>query len=579
MPARLAEIIAAGEVIERPASAVKEMLENAVDAGATEIEISIVKGGKARIEVNDNGSGIVPQDLPLAIERHATSKIHDEKDLERIRTFGFRGEALASLAAAGELTIESRAIGSDHGMGLRTIPGQPVQDPYPVARATGTTVRFEKLFATVPARRKFLRTDATEKQRVRDIIRVFVIAHPEIGFRFVSDGRMVWNYAPSSLEDRLNEVYPDTPWLPVDLDAVRYRLTGLLSQPQRTHGNGSNIAVFVNRRFVRDPLLRKAVQNGYERHIPPGRWPIGAVFLDVLPEDIDVNVHPAKTEIRFVNPGGMFAEIRGAVRQAIAGHRTPPGRGTGDTNSAIVDPDRTGTVGTPADSPSDAAHYPSSASSARVFSMADARQQATVYRPDPGTLMDQSNLRPLGNLGQRYLLYIEGDSLVIVDQHAAHERVRYDRIVAALDSGDTGPIQELLVPDVFAAEPEELSGFRTGGDWLSRTGFLIESFGPETLRIRAVPQWFRGDPRPAVRETLTELARYKVPAAIEAEAHKVAASLACRGSILSGRNVSVQEQAELLKHLLDTPGADTCPHGRPTFRRMSVGELDRWFGR
>ncbi|RMF17868.1 MAG: DNA mismatch repair endonuclease MutL [Candidatus Dadabacteria bacterium] len=582
MPPGLSEVIAAGEVVERPASAIKELVENSLDAGASEILVEVGKGGKLRMVVDDNGRGIHPEDLPLAIARHATSKLTDADGLSRIRTFGFRGEALASLAAVSQLTIESRVETLPEGARLLARAGEIVEGPAPAPRRPGTRVTVEDLFANVPARRKFLRTDRTEAQKVRDILKIFTIAHPEVGFRLISDGREQLNVPPATLADRLSALHRRTRFVPVEIEGVRFRLTAMLSHPHDHQRTGANLLTFVNRRYVRDAMLRRAIQSAYDGAIPPGTWPLGAVFLDVLPEDVDVNVHPAKTEIRFLNPGTMFAEIRGAIRETLTATRRPPG----------FDEAAPATVAAPSPA-ARVAPSPSSRPSGRSggFGGASVRGSAEPVlayaaveqepRPAPSAaplLDDAPDLDPLGALGDRYLLFREGRALVLVDQHAAHERIRYDRIMAAFDA-ERQPAQELLVPVVFEAEPAEFEGLRVGGDWLDRAGFAVEPFGPTSIRIRSVPRWFQGDPESAVRETLHELSRWKTPETLAAHAREIAASLACKGAILSGRKVPLVEQKALLEQLRRTPGADTCPHGRPVWRRMTMDELDRWFGR
>lgn len=590
MPGRVAERIAAGEVVERPAAVVKELIENALDAGAGEIEVRVLKGGKHLIEVADDGCGIDPEDLPLVFERHATSKLADESDLERLVTFGFRGEALASIAAAAEVTLVTRIPERPDAVELVSHPEHGARAPRPGARRPGTTVRVEHLFGHLPARRKFMRTDATELQRIRDLLRGFAVAHPERGLRFYAGDRLQWNLSPGSLDDRLAALYPDLRFLVADYETPRHRITARISHPHEHRGSPQDLHLLVNRRIVRDPLLRKAVQQAYERVLPPGRWPLGAVFIDLDPALVDVNVHPAKTEIRFLNPGGMFAELRDRLAAALREGRTPPGMGNPQEPDRLVD----ASPPPAADVADSGAAWPSSrrgrsglsgpGPTLPGWSMPDgAREgpskQGDMAPPDARDHADWSpDLQPLGAIGQRYLLFREGDALVMLDQHAAHERVRYDRIIAALEAGQA-PLQELLTPAVWQPEPEELAGWRIGHDWLARAGFPVEDFGPETLRLRAVPIWFRGNPLQAVRDTLRELGRIGSSEALGRQAHDVAAGLACRGAILSGRNVPLAEQLELLRQLRETPGADTCPHGRPTWRRIEPAELDRWFGR
>lgn len=583
MPQALAEVIAAGEVVERPASVVRELVENSLDAGATHIEVRIYQGGKSAIEVTDDGRGIHSEDLLAALERHTTSKLYTLEDLNNITSFGFRGEALASMAAVAELTLESRTKDSAHGAGVHIQPGAAAQGPYPVARPPGTHVRVEHLFATVPARRKFLKTDTTEAQRVRDVLKEFVLAHPEVSFTFLSGDRRVWHYPATTLDDRVRELYPDGDWLPVQLETPHLRVLGLVSHPHVQRPHAGEVHLYVNRRLVRDAMLRKAVAQAYERVLTPGRWPRAVLFVDLDPAAVDVNVHPAKIEVRFQDPGGVFAGVHEAVAAALvagrtlAGARVPsahaaPNRGTSGQAQA------TAAWTEPRPQPGrlqlDYALLGRS-DSAAASTAADGTQvgdNVTVYGSALGDLV------PLGALGQRYLIYREGSALLLVDQHAAHERVRYDHIIAALE-GRGAPAQELLDPPHFVAEPVELEGWHRGGDWLARIGFVVEAFGPETLRLRSVPQWFRGDPLPAVRDSLREFGERGVPETVGKHAHQIAASLACKGAILSGREVSIQEQQALIAQLLTTPGAHTCPHGRPTYRRISVTELDRWFGR
>lgn len=577
MPANLAEVIAAGEVIERPASALKELLENSLDAAASEIEVRALKGGKALLEVNDNGGGIHPDDLVLAVARHATSKLLSKDDLQRIRTFGFRGEALASMAAVAKLTLESRQANAMAGAAIKVDPSLGISGPFPLGRRVGTRVVLEDLFANLPARQKFLRGDQSEEQRLRDIFKIFSIAHPEVGFRFICGERERFNLPPTTLDQRLMQFFPEVNWIEITAASTRFRLTSVLSHPHQHRAKGDDLYVFVNRRYVKDSLLRKAIQSGFDGVIPHGQWPLGAAFVDVLPEDVDVNVHPAKTEVRFLNPGALFAEIRGAIQAALREQPRPPGgapaMSSANAGSKAAKPRPVMasnrimlSYNTPIPGPAQLQVSDSNQPYAPVAAQAD-------FASMPGL-----DLMPLGSLGDRYLLFREKDTLILVDQHAAHERVRYERILAAL-AGQQQPTQELLAPEIFSAEPAELEGFRLGGDWLAKVGFVIEAFGPETLRIRSVPYWFRGDPRSVLRDSLKEIATYHTAAAVERATRAIAASLACKGAVLSGRKLPLEEQQELLKQLLATPGAETCPHGRPTYRRISQAELDRWFGR
>lgn len=591
MPEAVAERIAAGEVIERPASVVKELVENALDAGASEVEIRVQKGGKLLVEVADDGEGIDPADVALAFARHATSKLRDEGDLARLSTFGFRGEALASMAAAARVTLTTRTDDHPHAVTVIASP-EGIGRPTPAARRRGTTVRIEDLFAWLPARRKFLRGDSTELQKVRDVLRVFAVAHPERGLRFFSGDRLQWNFAPGTLADRLAAIWDAADWIEIADETPHHRITGLLSHPHHHQADASNLYLFVNRRWVRDPMLRKAVLAAYERAIPSGRAPFGALFVDVDPASIDVNVHPAKTEIRFLNPGGLFADVRQRVLDALEAGRRPPGRAISPTDVATEAAALIEAVRGPA-TPPPAAPRPAWPSSQRPRPAApagapDGLPAPPLTAPLPlGTaeLVGEADrpwaapaLVALGALSKRYLLFREGESLLLVDQHAAHERIRFDRIVAAIESGKAST-QTLIQPVVWRLEPQEAAGWRDGGDWLRRVGFDLAEFGPETLALRAVPAWLRGDPGPVVRETLRDLGDLGGRAALERKAHEVAARLACRGAVLSGRDMPLDEQRALISQLLATPGADTCPHGRPTWRRITTAELDKWFGR
>lgn len=587
MPAAVAERIAAGEVIERPASVVKELVENALDAGASEVEVRVQKGGKLLIEVADDGEGIDPDDVVLAFARHATSKLRDENDLTRLSTFGFRGEALASMAAAARVTLTTRTDLHPHAVTVIASP-EGLAAPQPAARRRGTTIRVEDLFAWMPARRKFLRGDSTELQKVRDIMRVFTVAHPERGFRFLSGDRMQWNLAPGTLADRLTAIWEDTDWVEVADETPQHRITGLLSHPHHHRGDAGDLHIFVNRRWVRDPMLRKAVLSAYERAIPSGRAPFGALFVDVDPATIDVNVHPAKTEIRFLNPGGLFVDIRQRVQLALEDGRRPPGRPLPPTGMAAEAAALIEAVRAPK-STGGAGHLPSSSTRpAAPTGAPSAQPPAPTAAPLPLGTADEVGepdrpwsapaLVVMGALSKRYLLFREGDSLLIVDQHAAHERVRFDRIVAALDEGRAA-MQTLMQPVVWRMEPIEADGWQHGAEWLARIGFDLSEFGPETLALRAVPAWLRGDPGPIVRETLRDLGDLGGRTALQHKAHELAARLACRGAVLSGRDMPLDEQRALMTQLLATPGGDTCPHGRPTWRRITTDELDRWFGR
>jgi DNA mismatch repair protein MutL len=551
--------IAAGEVIERPAAAVKELVENALDAGARRIEVILAGGGITRIEVIDDGGGIAAGELPLAIERHATSKLAD-KALVRIATLGFRGEALPSIGAAAKLTLISRPAAQDGAYRI-TVAGGAVSEVAPAAGAPGTRAIVEDLFYATPARRKFLRTPRAEAEAAERAVWRLALAAPATAFRLVSDERVLFDVPGQDEGARVAALFGRETagaMLPLEAEREGVRLAGLAGPASLSRATTGLQSFVVNGRPVLDPLLRMALRLAYRDVIAAGRHPVAALRLELPAEALDVNVHPAKTELRFADANGVRSLVMGAIGRLLERPLTlagaPPAR--------------------PAARPAMTLSYPEPPSQmARGFAEAElallAPPMARAVPPPPASDEPAHPLgAPLGQIADTYVLAVAGDgALVIVDQHAAHERLTEERLRTEFLSGRV-MAQPLLVPVVVDLAPIEAMRLLAQGDALARLGLEIEAFGPGAVLVRAVPAALR-DPDAAA--LLRDLA--------EEFAESDLARLACHRSIRAGRRLTAEEMSALLRAMEATPRAGTCSHGRPTFLRLSKAELETMFGR
>ncbi|HEY5657869.1 MAG TPA: DNA mismatch repair endonuclease MutL [Myxococcota bacterium] len=577
LPEALIDQIAAGEVVERPSSVVKELVENALDAGAGRVRVEVRNGGRDWVAVTDDGRGMTPQDARLALQRHATSKIASLGDLQQIATYGFRGEALPAIASVSTLRLRTRTREAGEAFELRVQGGEKLHSRS-VGGPVGTRVEVADLFAAVPARRKFLKSPQTEWSHIAEWLARSALALPEVHFDVQRDDRSVqaWPAVGDALE-RVAAVLGEREaegLLRIECEEGRGRIEGFVSRPDRHRPSMAGIRLFVNRRPVRDRMLQHALMEVYRDVLPRGRFPSAVIFLSVPPEAVDVNVHPAKWEVRFADPRGAHQLLRAAVLQAVTRRSwigTAPDAGT-SSGAAVVRE-----MPTPRASTGD-----------WIFATQDAREPAAEVAEraaEPGSPVRFGDLRLLGQLLATYLLVEAKDRLLLVDQHAAHERVLYERLRADwLDRGVER--QGLLAPLSVALEPGGLSAVEEGAERLERLGFELEPFGVDTVAVRAVPALLaERDPAQLVRDLVEELAGGAAAdpgrAAVRAlpAADRVFATLACHAARRKGDVLDPREQRAVLDALDSIPWAPTCPHGRPVCVPFEVAEIERRFGR
>lgn len=587
--------IAAGEVVERPASAVKELVENAIDAGAVNIEVRVSEGGRALIQVSDDGHGMSHDDLTLAIARHATSKLPRDDDLSNIATLGFRGEALPSIAAVSRLEISSRQAGGENAWML-SVEGGVAGAPVPAARSSGTTVSVRDLFFATPARLKFLKTERTELGHINDILSRLAMARPDIGFALLDNGREVLR-APAGadlLDNRLARltliIGRDFSENAVEVKAERegVRLTGYAGLPTYNRATARQQYLFVNGRPVRDRLLAGAVRGAYHDFLGGGRHPVLALFVEISPDAVDVNVHPAKTEVRFRDTGVVRGLIVGSLKRALAeaGHRAA----TTVSHAALgaVRPgDGSFQPSLPAHGGASRETYPrASAPAMRGLSDVASAYQAPLATPT-GEVAEEAPEAgedfPLGAArGQVHGTYIVAqttDGIVIVDQHAAHERLVYEQMKAALNSGGVAR-QMLLLPEVVELEESAVARLVARQQELGELGLVLEGFGPGAVIIRETPAMLgEGDVQNLVRDLAEELAEFGETVALKEKLSEVCCSMACHGSVRAGRRLKAAEMNALLRQMEATPHSGQCNHGRPTYVELKLADIERLFGR
>ena len=571
--------IAAGEVIERPAAAVKELVENALDSGATRIEVILTSGGIERIEVIDNGCGIAQSQLALAIERHATSKLADEA-LVRIATLGFRGEALPSIGAAAKLTLISRPPGQDAAARI-TVAGGAVGEVIPAAGEPGTRAIVEDLFYATPARKKFLRTPRAEADAAERAVWRLALSAPHVAFRLVSGERVMFDLPAQGEPARIAALFGrETASAMLPLDAVRedVRLTGLAAPASLTRATMALQSFVVNGRPVLDPHLRMSLRLAYRDVIASGRHPVAALRLEVPEEALDVNVHPAKTELRFADANGIRSLVMGAIGRLLD---RPVSLATAPQAFPSLSLRPPASASYAAYTPPAHAPAPPSAA-ARGFAEAEFAAFAPAARqitPDH-TLTAHPLGAPVAQILDTYILSVAADgALVITDQHAAHERLTEERLRAEFSAGRVAS-QPLLVPVVVDLSPADAMRLLAQSEILSRLGLEIEPFGPGAVLVRALPAALKNpDAATLLRDLADEFAEHGTPAALEAHLDSALARLACHRSIRAGRRLTPEEMSALLRDMESTPRAGTCSHGRPTFLKLSRAELEKMFGR
>ncbi len=583
LPDLLVGQIAAGEVVERPASALKELIENSLDAGAGKIDIKLESGGMKLMSVQDDGSGIGRADLPLSLARHATSKIASLDDLERVSSLGFRGEALASMASVARVSIISRRADSTHAY-LIEAEGAAAGAAIPAALSAGTVVKVADLFFNTPARRKFLRSEATEYAHCSEVVRRMALARPNVAFTLTHNGRVQVRFPAQSVHDRIRAVLGSEfigASVPVHVGAGPVSLAGVAALPAYSKSGREAQYMYVNGRYVRDRLIGHALREAYRDVLHHDRHPAFALFFNLPPEGVDVNVHPAKTEVRFRDGRAVHQFLFHALEQSLSGgaargaatsvHQAP--RLGAPFLSVVSEAEQRPTVGQPAQST-----LSLRASEALAFYDALARSA------DDGQAEVESGADyPLGfALGQLQGIYVLAQNragLVVVDMHAAHERVLYEKLKAALDAKAV-PTQTLLIPVTVHADARDLAALAEQPDALTEIGFELSALAGNAVAVRAVPALLKdADPVELTRALLSEIREYGVTQLVTGRRNALLGTLACHGAVRAKRRLTLPEMNALLREMEATERAGQCNHGRPTWFQISLGDLDRMFRR
>ena len=592
LPEQLVNQIAAGEVIERPASALKELLENAIDAGATRISIELERGGLSSLIVSDNGRGMNCDELPVAVQRHATSKLPDD-DLFQITHFGFRGEALPSIGAVSSLSLTSRVGDVEHGWRLDIVHGA-VGVPRPAACAIGTRIEITDLFGSVPARLKFLKTERTEAGQCIDVVRRLAMCRPDIGFQMSDSGKAVFSLPSQPLSDegarqRLSALVGRTfanEAIAIDSRRDEMHLTGLAGLPTMNRQTASHIYLFVNDRPVRDRQLLGAVRAGYQDMLPRGRHPVLVLFLSMPPGDVDVNVHPAKAEVRFSDPQRVRGLIVGSLMNALSDAGL---RATQEGSEHALRRFQSAQMPTITSAPAspDTGDMLQGQQGLSSYMLADAPPAARIAMPSQPETMAQGAPAeasfPLGaaraQLHKTYVIAETGDGIVLVDQHAAHERLVMERMKEGLAEGPLAS-QTLLLPEVVDIPIDQYEAILGEVDMLNRLGLQLEGFGQGSLLVRGVPALLgEASPSAIVRDIGEELSHLGGSTGLQDRLNAVIASISCHGSVRAGRQLGSDEMNALLRQMEETPAAGQCNHGRPTFITLSLSDLEKLFHR
>ena len=602
LPDELVSQIAAGEVVERPASVVRELVDNALDAGATQVHVRLSAGGVRAILVEDDGIGIPAAELPLALKRHATSKIRSLDDLEQVATMGFRGEALAAVASVSDLSITSRSADAPHATRLDARSGELA----PAARSQGTSVEVRELFFSTPARRKFLKTDATEAAHCLEAVRRHALARPDVGFAVWHDGRLVAQWRAAGAEQRLGDVLGEdfigrSRALQQAFGA--WRLHGRVGTPEAARARADQQYVYVNGRFVRDRLVAHALRAAYDDVLHGARQPSYVLFIDIDPARVDVNVHPTKIEVRFRDARDLHQDVRHAAENALAATRA----GGGAEPAAASAPAARNPFGAPAWTPPPPAQTPLALQAYAPLQVQEpaapwrnATLEAATAAAGPGTpdteaapadsattgsssatKPDAALDLPLGHalaqLGGAYVLAENAHGLVIVDMHAAHERVVYERLKTTLGERAL-QAQPLLIPQSFAATPAEMATAQQHAQALLELGLDVSPLSATTLAVRSRPSALPDADLPElVRSVLAELAQVDSSRLVQRARDDLLATMACHGAVRANRRLTLPEMNALLRQMEATERADQCNHGRPTWRQVTLKELDALF--
>jgi DNA mismatch repair protein MutL len=578
--------IAAGEVIQRPAFAVKELVENALDAGARNLEIRYDDGERIDLSVADDGDGIPAEDLALAVRRHATSKLRRLDDLDTIATFGFRGEALASMAAVAEIELLSRTAESPEARGIRMRDGAIV-DEFVSGGRVGTRVSVTHLFGNMPARRKFLKSATAEYTAVADVVRRFALLHPEVGYRLLRNGRLALHFpAVAEMGLRLRQVLDTTAATslhPVAAAHAGMALKGVLSAAGDWYGSARRMFLFMNGRWVQDKAYFHAVMEGYRTYLMKGRYPAVALFLEVPGERVDVNVHPAKLEVRFADAEGVQRFVSEGVRETLRGRASPLGR-WGLTESDLIRSEvavgRRQLPAAPA-SPATALRVEETTANPPGYvpsASPGERRPEHAAQPALSAALD-ARLRLLGQIFDGYILCERDGELLMIDQHAAHERIVYERLIARLAQGDLDR-QPLLAGMTVEVGGDAAGAIDAARAELLRAGWELERFGDEDVVVRAIPALCAGaDVRALVERLAAEIVRTDARTAGEMLVREILATVACHTATRVGQTLGIHEQKALIEQIGSADFAAACPHGRPVARVLSRTRIERMFGR
>ena len=605
LPDELISQIAAGEVVERPASVVRELVDNALDAGAGEVTLKLAGGGIRAVLVEDDGHGLPAAELPLALRRHATSKIGSLVDLEGVATMGFRGEALAAIASVAEVSIASRTADAAHAQRLDARSGELS----PAARAVGTSVEVRELFFSTPARRKFLKTESTELAHCVEAVRRHALARCDVGFAVWHEGKLVQQWRRADPDARLadvlgNDFIEDSRAVALDLGVLR--ITGRAGTPASARSRADQQYVYVNGRFVRDKLIAHGVRSAYEDVLHGGRQPAYVLFIDIAPDRVDVNVHPTKIEVRFRDSREVHQAVRRAVEASLAGvsgaalppateaaGALPDAFGRWPESNATAAPIGFGHAQTPAG-------WRGGVATAAQVNLS-LHETAVLYAQEPATPWATAGLRPsdaapadeapapdtggwplgkaIAQVAGIYVLAENAQGLVIVDMHAAHERVVYERLKASLAASRI-EAQPLLIPATFAATAAEIATAETHADTLRTLGLDLSPLSPTVLAVRSQPAALAGgDVIELARSVLGELAEHDASSVVQRAQHEVLSTMACHGAVRANRALTLDEMNALLRDMERTERADQCNHGRPTWRQITRRELDALFWR
>jgi DNA mismatch repair protein MutL len=597
LPEQLVNRIAAGEVVERPASVVKELVENSIDAGASRIDIFTDGGGRRRIGITDDGGGMTAGDLALAVDRHATSKLDDE-DLLQIRTLGFRGEALPSIGAVARLGITTRHAGEPHAWSLSVEGGQ--KSPMaPAALLQGTRVEVSDLFYATPARLKFLKTDRTEAEAIREVVRRLAMARPDIAFTLAGEERapVTWAAAlpgPSGRLTRLGDILgADFRSSAIEVSAERegVSIEGFAAAPSLTRANALGQYLFVNGRPVRDKLILGAVRAAYSDYLPRDRHPVVALFVTLDPREVDANVHPAKTEVRFRNAGLVRGLIVHGLKEGLAREGKRTAANNGGAVFASFRPSSAPIANwdwrrSPA--------YPSTGAVAGFSGLPghlaepgqaafDVGTPTADVRPDEASPAADLLDRPLGaartQIHATYIVSQTRDGLIVVDQHAAHERIVYEKLKASM-ARDGVQRQILLIPEIVELDEATVERLIARADELASFGLAIESFGPGAVAVRETPSLLgQNDAGSLLRDLAEHMAEWDEALPLERRLMHIAATMACHGSVRAGRRLKSEEMNALLREMEDTPNSGQCNHGRPTYVELKLADIEKLFGR